>query len=149
VHAHNDCAEILLLRKREKPNGDRKGLNDVPFRPTASPLALTILLDIARQYSPATFFLYSSGLWRYIAAASPFRGSIGLGYVNNWGRKDSKIFDKSETRKKSVTIPPRSHSPGIFKHVNDNVKCQRLYVDSATSIEIRDVSRSGSLKNSN
>jgi len=41
-------------------------------------------------------------LWRYIAAASPFRGSIGLGYVNNWGRKDSKIFDKSETRNRSV-----------------------------------------------
>lgn len=49
--------------------------------------------------SPATFFLYSSGLCRYMAAASPFKGSIGLGYVNNWGRKDSNIFDKSETTK--------------------------------------------------
>lgn len=34
-----------------------------------------------------------------MAAASPFKGSIGLGYVNNWGRKDSNIFDKSETAK--------------------------------------------------
>lgn len=32
-----------------------------------------------------------------MAAASPFNGSIGLGYVNNWGRKDSNIFDKSAT----------------------------------------------------
>lgn len=47
---------------------------------------------------PATFFLYSSGLWRYMAAASPLRGSIGLGYVNNWGKKDSKIFDKSKNK---------------------------------------------------
>lgn len=30
-----------------------------------------------------------------MAAASPFNGSTGLGYVNNCGRKDSKIFDKS------------------------------------------------------
>lgn len=65
---------------------------------------------------PRTFFLYSSGLWRYKAAASPFNGSkmnyingeikltgiikkyklpIGLGYVKSCGRKDSNIFDKS------------------------------------------------------
>ncbi len=46
--------------------------------------------------SPATFFLYSSGLWRYMAAASPFSGSIGFGYVSSCGRKDSKMFDRSE-----------------------------------------------------
>jgi hypothetical protein len=34
-----------------------------------------------------------------MAAASPLRGSIGLGYVSNCGRKDSKIFDKSETQR--------------------------------------------------
>lgn len=47
---------------------------------------------------PETFRLYSSGLWRYIAAASPFRGSIGFGYVKSCGRNDSKIFDRSEIR---------------------------------------------------
>jgi len=43
--------------------------------------------------------LYSSGLCKYIAAASPLRGSIGFGYVNNWGRNDSKILERSKTRK--------------------------------------------------
>lgn len=58
-----------------------------------------LLIGGEKKCSPATFFLYSSGLCRYMAAASPFKGSIGLGYVNNWGRKDSNIFDKSETAK--------------------------------------------------
>ena len=49
---------------------------------------------------PETFFLYSSGLCRYIAAASPFRGSIGFGYVSSCGRKDSKMLDKSAPEKK-------------------------------------------------
>lgn len=31
-----------------------------------------------------------------MAAASPFSGSIGLGYVNNCGRNDSNIFERSE-----------------------------------------------------
>jgi len=30
-----------------------------------------------------------------MAAASPFNGSIGFGYVRSCGRKDSKILDKS------------------------------------------------------
>lgn len=47
-------------------------------------------------YIPETFRLYSSGLCKYMAAASPFSGSIGLGYVNNCGRNDSKIFERSE-----------------------------------------------------
>lgn len=47
---------------------------------------------------PDTFFLYSSGLCRYMAAASPFRGSTGLGYVKSCGKNDSNIFDKSETK---------------------------------------------------
>ena len=34
-------------------------------------------------------------LWRYIAAASPLRGSVGLGYVRSWGRKDSNILERS------------------------------------------------------
>lgn len=44
---------------------------------------------------PDTFFLYSSGLCKYIAAASPLSGSMGFGYVSNCGRNDSKIFDRS------------------------------------------------------
>lgn len=44
---------------------------------------------------PATFFLYSSGLWRFMAAASPFNGSMGLGYVSSCGRKLSKMLDRS------------------------------------------------------
>merc|ERR1719500_1934695 len=43
----------------------------------------------------ATFFLYSSGLWRYIAAASPFNGSVGFGYVRSCGRKDSNMLERS------------------------------------------------------
>lgn len=34
-------------------------------------------------------------LWRYMAAASPFKGSVGLGYVRSWGRKDSKMLERS------------------------------------------------------
>lgn len=48
------------------------------------------------MYPPETFFLYSSGLWRYMAAASPFKGSIGLGYVRSCGRKLSNILERSE-----------------------------------------------------
>jgi hypothetical protein len=33
-----------------------------------------------------------------MAAASPLRGSIGFGYVNNWGRNDSKMLERSEKR---------------------------------------------------
>jgi hypothetical protein len=34
-----------------------------------------------------------------MAAASPLRGSIGFGYVNNWGRNDSNILERSKKRK--------------------------------------------------
>lgn len=39
-----------------------------------------------------------------MAAASPFKGSIGLGYVNNCGRKDSNMLDKSETKKMPTNL---------------------------------------------
>ena len=29
---------------------------------------------------------------------------MGLGYVNNWGKNDSKMFDRSETKKKLLAI---------------------------------------------
>ena len=35
-----------------------------------------------------------------MAAASPFSGSMGLGYVNSWGKNDSKILDRSEMNKR-------------------------------------------------
>jgi hypothetical protein len=28
-------------------------------------------------------------------AASPFKGSVGFGYIKSWGRKVSKMFNKS------------------------------------------------------
>lgn len=33
---------------------------------------------------------------RYKEAASPFKGSTGLGYESSWGRKESKMFVKSK-----------------------------------------------------
>lgn len=41
------------------------------------------------------FCLYSSGRCRYMAAASPFRGSIGLGYASSCGKNDSKMLVRS------------------------------------------------------
>ena len=34
-------------------------------------------------------------LCRYMAAASPLRGSVGLGYVNSCGKNDSKMLERS------------------------------------------------------
>lgn len=35
------------------------------------------------------------------AAASPFKGSVGLGYKSSWGRNVSKTFSKSAKQMKS------------------------------------------------
>jgi len=138
---------IITARRyfRRERRSDRtaivKGSTTCRFVPPR--LRVTALLPILlarhwRQYSPATFFLYSSGLWRYIAAASPFRGSIGLGYVNNWGRKDSKIFDKSETRNRtssSMIVYDSSAAGGEdlivfgFSLKHRQMPILRLYVD--------------------
>jgi hypothetical protein len=37
-----------------------------------------------------------------MAAASPLRGSIGFGYVNNWGRNDSKILERSKRENREL-----------------------------------------------
>jgi hypothetical protein len=39
-----------------------------------------------------------------MAAASPFSGSIGFGYVRSCGKKDSKILDKSADEKRQCLI---------------------------------------------
>ena len=44
---------------------------------------------------PLTLFVYASGSRISRAAASPFRGSVGLGYSRSCGRKVSKMFNKS------------------------------------------------------
>ena len=44
---------------------------------------------------PLTFLLYSSGLCNNRAAASPFKGSEGLGYRSSWGKNDSNILVRS------------------------------------------------------
>lgn len=47
---------------------------------------------LIRQDVPFTLMSYSFG-WRInSAAASPFRGSLGFGYLNNCGRKTSKML---------------------------------------------------------
>jgi len=43
----NHCTEILSPRETVWPNGDRKGLNDVPFRSTASPRYRAIAYSIS------------------------------------------------------------------------------------------------------
>lgn len=54
-----------------------------------------IIRNISRQAAPLIFCLYCSGRWRYMAAASPFRGSMGLGYASSWGRNVSKMLVRS------------------------------------------------------
>lgn len=39
-----------------------------------------------------------------MAAASPFSGSIGFGYVRSCGKKDSKMFDKSVGKKNVLLV---------------------------------------------
>lgn len=39
-----------------------------------------------------------------MAAASPLSGSIGFGYVNNCGRNDSKIFERSGIEKSPLVL---------------------------------------------
>ena len=68
---------------------------------------------------PFILSLYCSGLWRYSAAASPFNGSTGLGYASNWGRNDSKIFDKSKIRFQHLKIKILYDSSKIAKLVQD------------------------------
>lgn len=41
---------------------------------------------------PLTLISYLGGSLINKAAASPFRGSVGLGYRSNWGRNTSNIF---------------------------------------------------------
>ena len=43
-------------------------------------------------YAPLTFASYSCGCLMSIAAASPFSGSWGFGYVRSCGRKTSKML---------------------------------------------------------
>ena len=42
--------------------------------------------------------LKSSGLRMYNAAASPFRGSAGFGYLNNCGKNISKTLTKPKKK---------------------------------------------------
>ena len=47
------------------------------------------------QNAPLTLALYACGSRISSAAASPFSGSVGLGYSNSWGRNVSKTFSRS------------------------------------------------------
>jgi hypothetical protein len=63
--------------------------------------------------------LYSSGLCKYIAAASPLRGSIGFGYVNNWGRNDSKMLERSKREnRKLITQVHKIHVESMYQTVS-------------------------------
>lgn len=63
------------------------------------PRYLDFDFKIICDHEPRHFFLNSSGLCRYSAAASPFNGSVGLGYVSNCGKNDSKMFARSVSAK--------------------------------------------------
>ena len=68
-------------------------------RPDGSALSMTLehacRAGRALQGAPLTFFLYVSGSLISSAAASPFSGSVGLGYSSSWGRNTSKTFTRS------------------------------------------------------
>lgn len=54
---------------------------------------------IRESDGPLTFPSYSLGCRMSSAAASPLRGSLGLGYLRSWGRKTSKILIMSTTQR--------------------------------------------------
>lgn len=49
------------------------------------------------MYTPLILDLYWSGARSMSAAASPFNGSVGLGYSRSCGKKTSNTFTKSAT----------------------------------------------------
>lgn len=63
------------------------------------PKYLDFSVETICNHKPRHFFLNSSGLCRYSAAASPFSGSVGLGYVSSCGKNDSKMFARSASVK--------------------------------------------------
>ena len=72
-----------------------------PFPPSSSASSLptrSIFADAYCRTWSRILMLYASGSRISRAAASPFRGSVGLGYLSKWGRNCSKMFTRSVDR---------------------------------------------------
>ncbi len=72
-----------------------------------------------RIYIPRTLSAYAAGSLISKAAASPFRGSVGLGYSNSWGRNTSNTLIKSVQVRVSVTNTKDAKMYAIYSE-----KCQ-------------------------
>lgn len=58
-------------------------------------MLLSVLGTYAAACSPLTRVLYLAGSRMSSAAASPFKGSVGLGYSSSWGRNTSNTLIRS------------------------------------------------------